>query len=162
MNVRSSAGTVYWCTGVGSEDYVESRTKIEKIEKTLLIKNKREENPILQFDRDDGYGGLLVVRETVILSDTITAIDSGFYDFLVILQNGIAQIGENKTVQVLEVITDSTATIDIPFGSVLVLPFHFDFGGKEINLRGKILGAKNFTLLNSAKINIFPNSTWVR
>ena len=102
------------------------------------------------------------MRETVILSDTITVIDSGFYDFLVILQNGIAQIGENKTVKVLEVITDSTATIDIPFGSVLVLPFHFDFGGKEINLKGKILGAKNFTLLNSAKINIFPNSTWVR
>jgi hypothetical protein len=162
VNVRSSAGTAYWCTGVGTEDYVESRTIIEKIEKTVVIKNKRdgEENPILEYSKDDGYGGLMTVRESAILSDTITVIDGGFYDFLVILQNGIAQIGENKSVKVLEVVTDSTATINIPYGSVLILPFHFDFGGKEINLKGTIFGAQNFTLLHSAKLNVFPNSTW--
>ena len=95
-----------------------------------MIRNKGEENPILEYYKDDGFGGLLTVRESVVLCDKITVIDDGFYDLLVILQNGIAQIGENKSVKIRKFTTDSTATINVPCGSVSILPFNFDFGRK--------------------------------
>jgi hypothetical protein len=92
-----------------------------------VIRNKGEENPILKYYKDDGFGGLLTVRESVVLGDKITVIDDGFYDLLVILQNGIAQ---NKSVKIREFTTDSTATINVPCRAVLILPFNFNFGRK--------------------------------
>jgi hypothetical protein len=55
----------------------------------------------------------------------------------------------------------TSVSVSVGRGAVLTLFGHFDFGGKEINLKGTIFGAQNFTLLNSAKLNVFPNSTWV-
>jgi hypothetical protein len=55
----------------------------------------------------------------------------------------------------------TSVSVSVGRGAVLTLFGHFDFGGKEISLKGTIFGAQNFTLLNSAKLNVFPNSTWV-
>jgi hypothetical protein len=150
-------GTIFWHTGVGPVEFIEQHRTILKETKSLIINDLDERIINLAYHEYVG-NSLMTLSRTYVMQESVTLIDNATVDTLIILNRNTLQL--NNILNISHIVINSKSSIIIPYNTILILPKHYIFFGKEIILKGTIIGADFFELSNYSKVSIYPNSSW--
>jgi hypothetical protein len=142
---------------VGPVEFIEQHRTILKETKSLIVNDLSERKINLAYHEYVG-GNLVSISRNYVMQESITSIDNATVDTLIVLNRNTIQL--NNVLNISHIVINSKSSIIIPYNTILILPKHYIFYGKEIILKGTIIGADSFELSNYSKISIYPNSSW--